>query len=305
MLNERTTCRHEQHPQQKARETAAQTTSKTGATSQPKVTTTKTAALAKQTPPAHQSDSYCSHQESHHPDDRHQRGDDAPLHHTQNEQTHQVHSTGFYQQAYQHSFRRSPLKLTDYISPLQRDAEIQRCLEALKNPPKMVFKVLLPPPPPMDVEQATSSTTSLPPRATLLPPTALTSARPTAISHTTSLPPTAPTSVPSTMPAQPSLVITTRPVVRAAAPAGTMQSLEPCLQSEATRLPNYTNFRTTDSRHCITLASPCYPPPINPSVEFLSPQILHKMVLINFFSGLEVRITMAIHIHTTNAWLAL
>uniref|UniRef100_A0A915IC05 Uncharacterized protein n=1 Tax=Romanomermis culicivorax TaxID=13658 RepID=A0A915IC05_ROMCU len=62
-----------QHPQQKARETAGQTSSQTSATLQPKVTTTKTAAPAKQTLPAHQSDSHPSCHESHHHDDCHRK----------------------------------------------------------------------------------------------------------------------------------------------------------------------------------------------------------------------------------------
>uniref|UniRef100_A0A915IAU0 Uncharacterized protein n=1 Tax=Romanomermis culicivorax TaxID=13658 RepID=A0A915IAU0_ROMCU len=66
MPSERTTRRCEQHAQQKAREMAGQTSSQTGPTSQPKVTTTKTAAQAKQTPPARQSDSHGSRHESHH-----------------------------------------------------------------------------------------------------------------------------------------------------------------------------------------------------------------------------------------------
>uniref|UniRef100_A0A915KVP0 Uncharacterized protein n=1 Tax=Romanomermis culicivorax TaxID=13658 RepID=A0A915KVP0_ROMCU len=121
-----------------------------------------------------------------------------------------------------------------YIKPLHCDTEIQRCMEALKNLLKAVFKVPLLPPPLMDMEPATSSSTLLPPTATSQPPRAPTSATTTTATHTISLPPKAPTSVQSTAPAQPQFVITTRPVLGVAPPTSSAQRLEPCLPSEAT-----------------------------------------------------------------------
>uniref|UniRef100_A0A915JQH1 Uncharacterized protein n=1 Tax=Romanomermis culicivorax TaxID=13658 RepID=A0A915JQH1_ROMCU len=217
----------------------------------PKVTSSKTAAPAKQPPPAHQSESHCSHHESHSRDHHHQKAtqqppttscdscqhkhrSDAALHLTQSEQTCQVHSTGFYEEAYKHGFSQSPPKLTDYISSLHRDAVIQRHMEALKNPRKAVFKASLPPPPLMDMEPATSSSTSLPPTATSLLPTVRTSTTATTMPHTTSLPPTAPTLIQSTRPTQPQLVITTRPVLGVAIRTSSAQCFEPRLPSEAT-----------------------------------------------------------------------
>uniref|UniRef100_A0A915JTC6 Uncharacterized protein n=1 Tax=Romanomermis culicivorax TaxID=13658 RepID=A0A915JTC6_ROMCU len=200
---------------------------------------------------------------------------------------------------------RIALKASKCASPLHCDAEIQICMEALKNLPKVVFKAPLPLPPPMDVEPATSSSTLLPPTAMSLPHMVPTSAMATTVPHTTSLPPTARTSVQSTTPAQPQLVIKTRLVLGVAPWTSSAQRFEPRLPSEATRLPNYTHFRTMDSRHCITLVTPHHLPRIDSSVEFFMPHTLHEMVLINFFGRLGVSITMAIHIRATNALLAL
>uniref|UniRef100_A0A915IG80 Uncharacterized protein n=1 Tax=Romanomermis culicivorax TaxID=13658 RepID=A0A915IG80_ROMCU len=90
-------------------------------------------------------------------------------------------------------------------------------MEALKNPPKDVFKALLPLPPPMDVEPATSPQ----------PPTAPTPAMTTTVTHTTSLPPMAPTSAQSMAQAQPPFVIATRPALGVAQPASSAPTVEP------------------------------------------------------------------------------
>uniref|UniRef100_A0A915HK48 Uncharacterized protein n=1 Tax=Romanomermis culicivorax TaxID=13658 RepID=A0A915HK48_ROMCU len=222
----------------------------TTSTPLPKPTSTKTAAMAKRLPPP-TNPIDTAHATSHSPDDRHcketlqaqttsrdshqhERCDDVPQHRTQSEQTCQVHSTRFYEEAYWRSFCPSPPKLMDYISPLHRDAEIQRRMEALINPPKDVFKAPLLPPPPMDVEPATSSAASIPPTATSQPPTAPMSAMTTTVTHTMSLRPMAPTSAQSTAQAQRPLVRATELVLGIAQPPSSAPTVQPRLPSKAT-----------------------------------------------------------------------
>uniref|UniRef100_A0A915KUA4 Uncharacterized protein n=1 Tax=Romanomermis culicivorax TaxID=13658 RepID=A0A915KUA4_ROMCU len=50
---------------------------------------------------------------------------------------------------------------------------------------------------------------------------------------------------------------------------------------------------------------PRYPPRIDPSLKFFTRRTLHEMVLINFFGRLGICVTMAVHIPTMNASLAL
>uniref|UniRef100_A0A915I7P7 Uncharacterized protein n=1 Tax=Romanomermis culicivorax TaxID=13658 RepID=A0A915I7P7_ROMCU len=179
----------------------------------PKIKSTETTAPAKQLPPISQSDRHHSCHESHSPDDRHPKEtqqphatsrdscqhecrDDARPHRTQSDAPGALDR--FLRRCLPTWLPPVTTKLMDYISPLHRDAKIQRHMEALKNRTKDLFKAPLPPPPPTDMEPATSSSTSLPPTVTLQPPMALRSTTTTTVTHTTSLPPTAPTSAQST-----------------------------------------------------------------------------------------------------------
>uniref|UniRef100_A0A915J038 Uncharacterized protein n=1 Tax=Romanomermis culicivorax TaxID=13658 RepID=A0A915J038_ROMCU len=115
-----------------------------------------------------------------------------------------------------------------------KDAEIQRRMEALKNPPKDVFKAPLPPRPSLDVEPATSSASSIPPTVTSQPSTARTPVTTTMVTHTTLLRPPSPTSAQSTVYAQPPVVIPSRLVLGVAPPASSAPTVEWRLPSEAT-----------------------------------------------------------------------
>uniref|UniRef100_A0A915INT4 Uncharacterized protein n=1 Tax=Romanomermis culicivorax TaxID=13658 RepID=A0A915INT4_ROMCU len=195
--------------------------------------------------------------------------------------------------------------MTEYISPLHSKAKIQCCLEALKNPPPLTkFKVPLPSALLMGVEQIIlkSSTTT---RTTTLLPT-MTS---TSVSSMTVTPASVITTstgaTTSTANTEPRLVITTIPILGALPPASGVLQAEPQLPSQASTLPNYIHFCTTNSPHSIMLATLHYPPRIDLNVEFFSPCTLHEMVLINFFSRLGTCITMALHVHATNALLSI
>uniref|UniRef100_A0A915IES1 Uncharacterized protein n=1 Tax=Romanomermis culicivorax TaxID=13658 RepID=A0A915IES1_ROMCU len=109
----------------------------------------------------------------------------------------------------------------------------------------------------------------------------------------------------ATIPQQPKSVITAHPVLGMVPPAGTNLQFQLQLPSKIATLPNHIHICKTDPPHLITLAMPGYPPCIDQNVESFWPHTLHKMVLINFFSRIGVRITMAIHIQATNASLVI
>uniref|UniRef100_A0A915I196 Uncharacterized protein n=1 Tax=Romanomermis culicivorax TaxID=13658 RepID=A0A915I196_ROMCU len=205
-----------------------------------------------------------------------------------------------------HAFGLSPLTLINYISPLQPDAEVQCWLEVLKNQlPKLVFKASLPLALPMDIEQLTSTKwkmalmmmaslltmASAPPPSTVVTSTSTTTST---ISTTT-----------STSGWQLTLVIGTTPIFAAASKADTLMQISPCFPSQAIMLPNYTCFGTMDQVHTIMLAMPHYLANINPNVEFFQWRTMQEMVLINFFGRLNISLTIVIHVHATNASLAL
>uniref|UniRef100_A0A915HLZ0 Uncharacterized protein n=1 Tax=Romanomermis culicivorax TaxID=13658 RepID=A0A915HLZ0_ROMCU len=139
-----------------------------------------------------------------------------------------IHSTHFYKRNYQNAFRCSLQKLTNYISPLHPKAEIQHCLEALKNaPPQMEFKVQSPSARPMDVEPTIPNSDGYDDydivshqASMLVPPTTVTPTR----AMTTST-----AAITSTAPIEPHLVIATRSILGAVPPASTDLQFQPQL----------------------------------------------------------------------------
>uniref|UniRef100_A0A915JYC3 Uncharacterized protein n=1 Tax=Romanomermis culicivorax TaxID=13658 RepID=A0A915JYC3_ROMCU len=185
-----------------------------------------------------------------------------------------------YEEGHHHTFGHSPPKLTDYISPLHSNAEVQHRLEVLKNPPPQPeFKTPLAPALPMDIEQSTTTKsdtamtimTSLPTIASTRPPS----------TTVTSMLATTPVTMTTTA-SQPTLVMTTAPVLGAIPPASTVLCAMLQLPSQVVTLPNYICFRTTYQPHTITLCTPHFPPRIDPNIEFFLQCTRQEMVLINF-----------------------
>uniref|UniRef100_A0A915IRU2 Uncharacterized protein n=1 Tax=Romanomermis culicivorax TaxID=13658 RepID=A0A915IRU2_ROMCU len=118
-------------------------------------------------------------------------------------------------------------------------------------------------------------------------------------------PPKAPTSVQSITPAQPQLVVTTRPVLGVAprpVPHKVSSNIYPAKQPDCQITPT---SKPRTGRTALRWR-PCHQrPPIDSSIEFFTPRTLQEMVLINFFGCLGIPVTMAIHIRATNASLAL
>uniref|UniRef100_A0A915JFU9 Uncharacterized protein n=1 Tax=Romanomermis culicivorax TaxID=13658 RepID=A0A915JFU9_ROMCU len=277
-------------------------------------------ARLQQTPPAN-----FSRHELHHRDNHHCQESDRSHHHDgdtqgscdqdgrnstthyrmQSEQTRQVHSTRFYEKNYQSAFHQLLPKLRVYISLLHHEAETQHCLEALKNLlQQSEFKVPLSWALHTDVEPTIPKSVTAATTMMLLLTTASTLVLPTTVTPTTVLT-TLTAAISSTTPTELRLVIDTRPILEAVPLAGTDLPFEPQLPSETITLPNCVHFGTTDSPHSIMLTMPNYTPYIDPNVEFFSLRTLHEIVLINFFSHIGVRLTMAVHVRATNLFLAI
>uniref|UniRef100_A0A915HHU6 Uncharacterized protein n=1 Tax=Romanomermis culicivorax TaxID=13658 RepID=A0A915HHU6_ROMCU len=134
--------------------------------------------LPPQLPLAQSSNSHPTCHDSHQCDDHHHQQRDNSHHHKgedrnscqrdhkadtphqgmQSKQMCHVYLTDFYTEHHQSAFDHLLPDLTQYISPLHGDPEVQRPLELLKNlPPKPILKAPPPPAAPMDIETELSS----------------------------------------------------------------------------------------------------------------------------------------------------